>query len=995
MKVDNISIDSIGLSNRAVNSLHRSNIFTVSEMLALNEEDINNLYYAGKKTITEIIDKKRFYESADCFEEDGDLLRGEDYTSFCDSIKSLTGTYDFERWYEIDENKKLIIDYIQEHDEQIYVLESLSAKVLNILMLADCSMLSQVAVKTFEELSEVAALNDDNIREIFRSIYVYCYNIKDEIIEYYSKKGVIFDRYLFNKLITDDDYRRRVLEYVEENDILVERLDINNRAKNQLQKNNYTKISDIIFVSEQEILKIPAMGMGAAKSIMDAIDNYIKVNKDSLLALYNGNTDKVYNSNKIEKKILSTFNLLGFNGLTYDEIKERLGLGEYVTDELLKKSIGTMISNNILEYVDQRCYRVYESFEHYVNRIINKNDRNGDFVKKRLKGWTLEEIASEHSITRERVRQAVNRKIKNIKASYFVENGIDIFDEDYYRYLYESYDFDKTELSHWLGISMSVWHYFNALGVNQGKKSLDDALEDKANLENGLLIKLRNYVHRNHIYIDGKWISLNRRALERALAKRFCKHDITLEDFFKKYNEFLKNEDVQGSDKLYVTGELLRSRKNRFAEADFILYKLNERIRYYDISERDYSELLDGLQLDSYENTEISTLKLFNEHIELMKRFDLRDHYELHNLLRKIVQEGDYHQFKARRMPIIRFGEFDRKKAIMDIISENAPISTNDLVEKVYNQYGYDKTLIMMVYLPEFSMYVSRGVYSVDYSVMPDDHMERLKPLLTDDFYYYDEIKEIYKKNITDANLEYINSFNLKRMGFIVLSRYVIQHYDSLDAYFDHLFKVDSIIDITSYRKRFCYIQMFSSKFVSLIKNRELFEFEPNKLISRKRLEEHGVTLEQLDKFCNDVYNFVPKENYFTIKSIVEQGFESELFDDLGFEEWFYASLLIGDERFSYGKFYGTIVLYNGHENITAKSFESSIINKYGSIDSYDLLNELDNVYGCKVRDKFKIIYKFMEDDSDVFYDKILDRLYASQELYYNEVEQVMGDAYD
>lgn len=60
-------------------------------------------------------------------------------------------------------------------------------------------------------------------------------------------------------------------------------------------------------------------------------------------------------------------------------------------------------------------------------------------------------------------------------------------------------------------------------------------------------------------------------------------------------------------------------------------------MRYYDIDSRDYKELLDTLALDRFSNTEISTLKFFNDFPELMNKYDIRDQYELHNLLKKYV----------------------------------------------------------------------------------------------------------------------------------------------------------------------------------------------------------------------------------------------------------------------------------------------------------------------------------------------------------------------
>ena len=96
---------------------------------------------------------------------------------------------------------------------------------------------------------------------------------------------------------------------------------------------------------------------------------------------------------------------------------------------------------------------------------------------------------------------------------------------------------------------------------------------------------------------------------------------------------------------------------------------------------------------------------------------------------------------------------------------------------------------------------------------------------------------------------------------------------------------------------------------------------------------------------------------YFSARSLKQDGFESELYD-LGFSDWFYGNLLISDERFSFGQMFGNIILYKGSENITARSFETKLIRAYGSIDTYDLLTELTDRYGCKISEHMDVVYK-------------------------------------
>ena len=83
---------------------------------------------------------------------------------------------------------------------------------------------------------------------------------------------------------------------------------------------------------------------------------------------------------------------------------------------------------------------------------------------------------------------------------------------------------------------------------------------------------------------------------------------------------------------------------------------------------------------------------------------------------------------------------------------------------------------------------------------------------------------------------------------------------------------------------------------------------------------------------------------------------------------------------------FGNIILYKGHESITIKSFEMNRIKEYGSIDTYDLVAELTDRFGCSVPDRWDVIYRVQ--GTEIYYDKILDRLYASADIYYRELDE-------
>lgn len=381
-------------------------------------------------------------------------------------------------------------------------------------------------------------------------------------------------------------------------------------------------------------------------------------------------------------------------------------------------------------------------------------------------------------------------------------------------------------------------------------------------------------------------------------------------------------------------------------------------------------------------------MKFVKEYPEILKKYDIRDQYELHNLLRKIVQKGSLHDFHCGKMPEIKFGDFDRDGAILDILIDNAPSSMSDLCTLIHDEYGYDPAVIQGTYLQAFTEYYHQGIYSINQKAMNAEHKAVLKEKLTEDFYYIDEVRKIYRGLFPGADLEEVNPYNLKTMGFIVLSRYVVQNHASLEAFCEDILTREDIIDLTPYRRRFVYMQMFSQKLMELKRNLQVVEFEPNQIINFRKLEQSGITREMIYDFCDKVYEFVDDEAYFSAQTLRKDGFESPLYE-LGFSDWFYANLLISDDRFSYGQMFGNIILYKGRENITTQSFEMNRIREYGSIDTYDLITELSERFGCKVTEHMDVVYKVQ--GTEIYYDKILDRLYRNYDVYDHELDEMEG----
>lgn len=972
MDINNLAIEELSLSVRATNCLRRAGARTFGDMVALyisgNLCTVRNL---GKKCQEEVIDKINEYrDRAKLEEQDDDTLS----VSIC--------AENYNEWLHSDSGINFILSVLKEKNTDINELFSISARTYNILRLAGKEFLHQVIFLNKTELMNIDRMDNFSASELVENFTKYLEENKDYFIARYNESNLpkeetiktVFD------ILYNYKYCETILAYVKANDIFIGDLNLDNRPKNQLLKNGFSHLSDIIFMKEENFYRLPAMGVTSAKNIVEKINEYLETNNDRIIAYCHGDTSSFYTDCEIANHILNLYKQNNFVGLSFNDFKEKLNLPEEIEENSIKSIIGKLIFDGELEYVDYRCYRKYSDFRSYLEKTNAIDERSKTLILKRLDGETLEGIGIEFNLTRERIRQIVKRDFEKVRNQYRAETGTDCYDEDYYEIFYKTYSFDKHDAEKWLGISQAVFNYMDMRDIKQGSTNLLCALDDE-HLDIGLKLKVKNYLNRNKIFLDGMWVEKKRSELENYFLSKYCKEDISFSDFYQQFNIFLESEKIPYDENLYYTDKVLKSRRNRLGESRLALWKQNELIRYYDIDAHDYDELFNTLNLDTYENIELSTLKFMDDYPEIMKKYDIRDQYELHNLLRKIVPENSYNNFHCGRTPIICFGKFDRNEAVTELIMNNAPVTLEELQDLIRKEYGFESGAITW---KNFNEYYYQGVYRIDYKAMSENARNFLKEKLTEDFYYIDEIKKIYKDLLPDADLSEINPYNLKLMGFSVFSRYACQNYASLEAYFTHLLTKSDIIDITPYRKRFTYVQAFTGTLTNLKKYKTIFEFDPNHIISRARLELGGVTDDVIESFCDNVFDFVKDNIFFSIKTLKNEGFEHEIFE-LGFSDWFYANILAEDSRFSFQQIFNNIILYKGKTNVTIKAFEMWLVKSFGSIDSYDLMTEMIN-YGCKINEKSDITYRL--NGTEIYYDNILDRFYSSAEAYYRELEE-------
>ena len=287
--------------------------------------------------------------------------------------------------------------------------------------------------------------------------------------------------------------------------------------------------------------------------------------------------------------------------------------------------------------------------------------------------------------------------------------------------------------------------------------------------------------------------------------------------------------------------------------------------------------------------------------------------------------------------------------------------------------------------------YYHNGVFSVDFKHIPESRVQVLRTTLTEDFYFISEIKDIYSRLFPEADAEEINPYSLNDLGFTVLSKYAIQHFDSAADYFHQLLTKDDIYSLKPLRERYGKIMMFSQTLFDLRREYEIFLFGDEQIVTMRRLSRFGITKDDIYSYCDAVAAATEDGEYFTVYSLRQKGVESKL-DDLGFDDLFYAWILAMHPDFAYQRVFRSIILLKTNESAftSTRDFLRWLLSDYDSVDADDFISDCQENYGIAIPNRSEITEAIS--GTDMYYDPIMGRIYSDKSIYYDELSDEPDD---
>ncbi len=688
-----------------------------------------------------------------------------------------------------------------------------------------------------------------------------------------------------------------------------------------------------------------------------AVKQYVK-NYEFIRLLYS----QEYLRNTVKAYILNTMTEYKY-GLTQEELVKRLSYtlkDTGIFDELLDE----LIQAEALLVIGDVIRKRYPNISDYIKSFRNK--KNQAILIERFEGKTYNEIAAKNSVTRQCVQQKII-KLLNKRPRLAEDIYIDVFEKYYFSIKDFTTMFNETEVT---------YNYLNSI-CNKGRLSSCNLSEDMdfpidfrksvANIKTD--IEKKACVKKKKILIEGKLIDKKSSDILLYITKDYFKGEETsLKEVVLKYNELIeKNIPVLEKQKERRCQMGYASLENKLASSNFILWKANKKLRYYDISGYDFKELLNSLNLDQYNNVEYSTLKFFRENTRLMNKYDIHDEYELHNLLKKIYKNDNNYNVRFCRMPIIEFGNADRDIQVWELMKKHSPISHEKLAYIYESVYGVKAATVKTNYLCSFSQYLHYGVYIINDIYLPYDHTGKLKELLKGDFYTISEIKEIYKNSLPDAQPDKINRFTVISLGFKMYSFYCIKDkYETASQFFCKMLSEVDYFDFANWPKKMHYLHIFTIELTRLKNQLDMIELSPSKYMNIRKFNEIGITKTHLKDYCNKVHSFCEQDDFFTIRILRRNGFSHQL-DQLGYDEWFYSSILSHDtSKFSFIRIGKVRLFLKGVKNPELIDFISFLSDKHNTLDPDILLEVMDQEYGINIqKQRFVRIMKMSRINSD------------------------------
>lgn len=598
-----------------------------------------------------------------------------------------------------------------------------------------------------------------------------------------------------------------------------------------------------------------------------------------------------------------------------------------------------------------------EEIETSLDEFLSTKFKYKDYFLKRLEGQTLQEIGDSNGVSRERARQILSRIVSNLP---------NIKEINEFKALYTGYDISKEAFIDFFCKDSRIYELLSLI-FKRGKQDITELIVD-GNYANDQVQMFLNKSKRR--LIDGEVQALTRENLiidvlykNRNLQKYF-----KVDDLYYLFTEEMKEyPQLQ-----FKSARSLGSQLERYNN---VIFSLKKGYRYHlALPFNKFQEDLESLFIDLPEGSYHMDY-VFEKNPDLMKQMDIIDGSELHyfckknKLFPKVINLG--------RNPEFVRGEQSKREYLASELSRFDRHSIGEFIEYLNSNFGLNKASISAYLFNEFGDVIrNRTIYF--YTDKYSEEVDRIRPLLTKDIYEFNEFINIVKK-IAGFSVEKLDL--ILELGFVHRGEIVFKHEykTAMEAMSSHILS-QRIFRLNN--QSFLGTRDYYNIIYKLEKEISILKIAEDAYINVTSLVNRGFDRQKFRKFVSKVEKYVGKGEYFSIVSLINDGFDDILIED-GFE------LISLDRLINTSDIIKSVS--QSFPNIYCKSdikknlndFLSDMLLEYGSVNIDDFTYDLNLKYGLNL-DEYDVKNRIIENGA--FYSKELNKAYVLKEDYLDEV---------
>ena len=659
--------------------------------------------------------------------------------------------------------------------------------------------------------------------------------------------------------------------------------------------------------------------------------------------------------NQIEKDLTSVYDEMPDQSIPEDWV-EKTGLQEHEVSAGLER-----LAQNGLVHIREE--QVSKRTRHLEEALSSIPETSRTIMEQRLKGMTLQEIGDINNVTRERIRQILEKVVSGIPLTHIIEARR-------MRYLFESYELDPVFFETVLGERKETYHFLSekcSKGTSS-KRKIYSFLQSEQRQRMLVSEGLYEDVLGNASPLSKKGLVEKYFFLEGREVKHVTEHH-------RRYLSFLE-EELRNQEEVirhYMISE--RAFEGIADRIESCLQSSKRRVRYFDVKpileeENTFRELF---RLDpGIYNMRI----IYERHAHYFLALDIRDYFELHNIVKDNLH---IETVQTRRMPEFSVGVTSKLDWLIGLIDEWGPISLDAFVSMLEKRFGLlassSRSLIQM----ELSVYLTpRNELVHDITELSTEEESFIKTVLVDDIYTVPELINRHS-DVKNFRQLYLNNRNLGMIGYDLRGGFVIRKgFGNAERYFRHFLLTKDYFQ-TDDSSAVQNTQSFWKVLVNLQQNLDLFRVDDETYMNISVLERAGVSKKEMLDFREKVFEHFSDGRFFSVKNIQEELNHAIL--GLGFDGIFYESICRYDKRIRFIQFATSIVMYCSKEKKRQVDFIECVVHDGMDIDV--LQSDIRRMYGIDIA-LSKLVEKIRV--SDMYYVQELERVFSNRQSFLDMV---------